>query len=624
LLKRPKDLLMALKTNIRDLRFNLFEFLDMNSLFYTTRHKGLTQDMAEMVLGEADKVAKGVMAPINKTGDEAGAQFSAGRVQLPKGFKEAWARIAEGGWLGLSGSPDYGGQGLPISLKVAVDELFLSANTSLALTCGLSPSAASVIEGFGSDELKDTYLEKIYSGVWAASMCLTEPGAGSALASVRTRAEKIAGSEDRYLITGEKLFITAGEHDLTENIAHLVLARVPDAPVGTRGISLFVVPKMRPDPDGFLHEPNDVTCQRIEHKMGIKASPTCSLTFGDKGECEGVIIGQENKGLMYMFRMMNEERINVGVQGAALASAAYFYTLDYCKERLQSPHWTRMRDREAPNVAIVEHPDVRRMLMWQKSHVEGMRALLLTTAYYADLSYSLEFETERARYDGLVQLLTPVCKAFCTDRGFESTIMAVQCLGGYGYTSEYDVEQYARDAKIGSIYEGTNAIQSMDFLLRKIPMNGGEALQAYMTIITQDLERFAQVDDMALYVEQVFEAKKRFESVIEKLAQCRGDNGFHPLMQATKVLEMMGDICVSHLLLKQSAIAQKRLNMGFEKLGAESNEDMVKAIEGNDDLTFFYGKVKVAQFYVTQVLPGIYAKARAIESMDSSAMDVIL
>ncbi len=615
---------MALKTNIRDLRFNLFEFLDMDSLFYTNRHKDLTQDMAEMILGEADKVAKGVMAPLNKSGDEVGARFSAGRVTLPDGFKAAWNKIAEGGWLGLAGNPEYGGQGLPVSIKVAVDELFLAANTALTLTCGLSPSAASVIEEFGSDELKKTYLEKIYAGVWGATMCLTEPGAGSALGSLRTRAEKIEGTENRYRITGEKLFITAGEHDLTENIVHLVLAKVPGAPAGTRGISLFVVPKLRPDADGFLGDSNDVTCQRIEHKMGIKASPTCSLTFGDRGQCEGIIIGEENRGLMYMFRMMNEERITVGIQGAALASAAYLYALDYCKERQQSPHWTKMRDREAPNAPIIEHPDVRRMLMWQKSHVEGMRALLLTTAYYADLSYSLEYDTERARYDGLAQLLTPVCKAYCTDRGFESTIQAIQCLGGYGFTGEYDVEQYARDAKIGSIYEGTNAIQAMDFLLRKIPMNSGEAFRTYMTIIAQDLERFGQDKNLTPYVEAVTEAKERFESVVEKLLRCTGDNGFQPLMQATKVLSMMGDICVSHLLLKQSVIAQKHLDAGFEKLGAAGNDEMVAAIENDEDLAFYYGKVKAAQFYITQVLPGIYAQARAIESMDASAMDAIL
>ncbi|MCZ7586598.1 MAG: acyl-CoA dehydrogenase family protein [Deltaproteobacteria bacterium] len=450
---------------------------------------------------------------------------------------------------------------MPVTLKIAVDELIYAANTGFALTGGLSAAAANVIDEFGTEESKALYLEKIYSGRWSASMCLTEPGAGSALGSLRTQAVKIDGTADRYKIEGGKIFISMGDHDLTENIVHLVLAKTPGAPSGTRGISLFIVPKFKVNPDGSLGAHNDVVCTRIEHKMGIKASATCQLAFGDNGSCEGILIGKENHGLPYMFRMMNEERIAVGLQGMALASAAFLYARRYAAERKQGAHWMRRRDKEADDVAIIEHPDIRRMLWWMKSHVDGMRALLLTTSYFTDMSYAHPDEDERRRFGGFVELLTPICKAFCTDRGFDATILGIQCLGGYGYTSEYEAEQFARDAKIGSIYEGTNYIQAQDFIGRKVPMNGGQVLMAYLDVIEEDLKKAEADAELADLAKKVRDAKAETERAVVHLAGMEKDNelGFQTFLHATDAVSMMGDLCVAHLLTTQASSPHKKL-----------------------------------------------------------------
>jgi len=614
---------MAFDTYLRDLEFILFEQLELDPLSESEKYADFNKDLARMIVSEANKFAKGVMAPLNKKGDETGAVFKDSEVRMPEGFRNAWNKYSEGGWLGLSGNPKYGGQGLPVTLKMAVDDLTFAANTSFALTGSLSTSAADVVSDFASEEAKALFLEKIYTGQWAATMCLTEPGAGSALGNTRTQAVKIEGTADRYKITGGKIFISMGEHDLTENIIHLVLAKAPDSPEGTRGISLFIVPKFKVNADGSLGTHNDVVCTRIEHKMGIKANATCQLSFGDAGNCEGILIGEENKGLMYMFRMMNEERIAVGVQGMALASSAYLYSADYCRERLQGPAWNKRRDKTAQNVPIIEHPDVRRMLMWQKSHVEGMRALLLSTAFFMDLSQSTADEDKRRLYGGFVELLTPICKAFCTDRGFDSTILAVQCLGGYGYTSEYDVEQYARDSKIGSIYEGTNHIQAQDFLGRKVPMAKGQVFAGYMKFIEDDLAALAGDPEFEPYVARVREAKAEVEKAIGFLAERARDpeKGYQTLIHAMDAVYMMGDLCLSHLLLKQAGKAALALAKAFEKAGATDEDAKLRLVEDDDELKYYYGKTRSARFYVTQVLPAVFARSKAIFAEDASAMD---
>lgn len=614
---------MAFESNLEDLHFLLLERLDFERLLSTPRFSGVGMDMVEMVLNEADKVSRGVIAPLNKVGDQVGAHYIDSSVVLPEGFKNAWKTISEAGWLGLTGDPDYQGQGLPFSLMVAVHSLFMSACTSFSLGCGLASSAAGVIAHFADDEAKGLFLENLYSGRWSATMCLTEPEAGSALGSVRTQATKIDGTQNRYLITGNKIFISGGDHDLTENIIHLVLARVPGAPEGTGGLSLFIVPKIKIDADGLMGAHNDVVCTRIEHKMGIKASPTCSLSFGESGHCEGILIGEENRGLRAMFRMMNDERIVVGVQGAALASSAYLYALAYCKERVQGSSWSRVREKGAPGVPIIEHPDLRRMLMWQKSHVEGMTALLLTTAYYSDLSFALEDKAERSHYADFVELLTPVCKAFCTDRGFQSTVLALQCLGGYGYISEYDVEQYVRDAKIGSIYEGTNGIQALDFLGRKAPMRNGGVLSSYLSLMTEDMTRLEKHEKLAHYARKLKSVMGRFAAGLLEIQGFVGEQTPLALLQADSVTNMMGDLCVAHQLLTQSELAYTKMKEAFEKAGAGDNEAKNRMIREDPRVKFLYGKTRSARFFITQVLPGVDAGLEALKARDASAMDPV-
>jgi len=323
---------------------------------------------------------------------------------------------------------------------------------------------------------------------------------------------------------------------------------------------------------------------------------------------------------------MNEERIAVGMQGMALASSAFLYARRYCEERLQGPSWRRRKDKVAPNVPIIEHPDIRRMLMWQKSHVEGMRALLLTTAYYADLSYSLKDDARRQLYGGFVELLTPICKAFCTDRGFESAIMGIQCLGGYGYTSEYDAEQYARDAKIGSIYEGTNYIQAQDFLSRKVPLAGGAVFSTFMKQMDKDLDEAGETPELAPYVALTREAKQVFEKSIQHVLELERteEKAFHAFLHASDAVSMMGDGCLSHLLLKQANLARKVLDKAFESAGAKDEEARLKRIADDETLRFYYGKLRNALFYTTQVLPGVHAKSKAIFSDDASPMDLVL
>lgn len=602
---------MPFRTYLRDVEFVLFEQLDLASLTATDRYADFSADLAKMILAEADKFAAGVLAPINKIGDEIGARHADGAVTMPPGCVEAWRKISEGGWCGLVGGTAWGGQALPITLKVAVDDLFFSANTALWLTGGLSSAAAGVIEHHGSDESRALFLEKIYSGQWGATMCLTEPGAGSALGSIRSTAVKIEGTKDRYRIAGEKIFITMGDHDLTENIVHLVLAKTPGAPSGTRGISLFVVPKFKVNGDGSMGAHNDVHCTRIEHKMGIKASATSQLTFGDNGTCEGILVGEENKGLVYMFRMMNEERIAVGTQGLSLASAAYLYALDYTKERVQSPNWARLKDKDAPNVSIIEHPDVRRSLMWQRAHVEGLRALLLTSSYFTDMSYAAMSDAERALYGGFVELLTPVCKAYGSDRGFACTVEAIQCLGGYGYTSEYDAEQHCRDAKIASIYEGTNAIQANDFVTRKLPLAGGKIFAGYMERIHTDMSALAAHETLGEFARLVEDARRALVSTVESLGRTVAERGYRPLLHAGDVLFMMGQVCVAHLLVNQAKIAQDRLAA------------MTAQARADEHGRYLTGKTAVAGFFATQVLVETHARARAIEADHHAAMDDI-
>jgi 3-(methylthio)propanoyl-CoA dehydrogenase len=470
---------------LRDMAFVLRELAGIDEIAMLPGFEE-TVEVLDPVLAEAAAFAAGVLDPLNASGDRAGATWHDGVVTMPAGFKEAYKQFAQAGWIGLPVSAEFGGQGLPHVLSGAVLEMWNAANVGFANGPLLNAGAIEAIELVGSDEQKQTYIPRLVSGEWTGTMCLTEPQAGSDLAAVRTKA---VPDGDRYKISGQKIFITFGEHDLTPNIIHLVLARLPDAPEGTKGISLFIVPKVLIAADGTLGERNDVYCAGIEHKLGINANPTCTLNYGEKsGGAIGYLVGEPNRGLEYMFIMMNAARFSVGVQGLAIADRAYQSALAYAKERIQSRD---VAARSPQPVAIIRHPDVRRMLMSMKAQIEAMRALAYFTAGVLDCAHKLPDEAARGRHKAVAEFLIPIVKGWCTETATELCSTAVQVFGGMGYIEETGIAQQYRDVKIASIYEGTTGIQALDLVGRKLIRDAG----ATATKIIEEIGAFAQTLD---------------------------------------------------------------------------------------------------------------------------------
>jgi alkylation response protein AidB-like acyl-CoA dehydrogenase len=458
----------------------------------------------------------------------------------------------------------------------------------------------------------------MYRGIWGGTMCLTEAQAGSDVGASKTRARK---EGDHYLIEGEKVFITFGEHDLAPNIVHAVLARVEGAPPGTKGLSLFAVPKHRVKDDGSLGEWNDVACSNIEHKLGIHGSPTCTMVFGANGSCWGWLLGEEGGGMRAMFQMMNEARISVGLQGAALANAAYQQALAYARERLQGTDLKAFKDPNAPKVPIIRHPDVRMMLMRQKAYAEGSRALLIFAAYCADRERVAEDEKEAARWRNLTEILTPICKAYCSDMGFRVTEWALQTHGGYGYIREYPAEQYLRDAKIASIYEGTNGIQALDLVGRKLSMEGGAPLYALAGLFSSFIDKHKRHPLLRGELEAFTEARDVWGDVNAYfMASALQKQLLVPLVNASGYLALAGDLLMAYLLLDQAVIATRKL----EALGVNPGDAKAVATltRENPEARYLDGKIKTARFFCAHELPQVRAKAAAIKSGDLSAMQI--
>jgi alkylation response protein AidB-like acyl-CoA dehydrogenase len=442
----------------------------------------VNNELISAVVQEAAKITEGLLAPINQGGDQQGCQFENGLVTTPAGFKEAYAAYTQGGWPGLTGSVDYGGQGMPKMLSAIIEEMAFAANSSFALYTILTTGASLSLSLHGSEELKRTYLPRMYEGAWSGSMCLTEPQAGTDLGMIRTRA--VPSADGSYKLSGSKIFITGGEHDLTENIIHFVLAKLPDAPAGPRGISLFLVPKILVDAKGNITgESNNVQCGSIEHKMGIRASATCVMNFD---EAQGFLVGELNHGLACMFTMMNYERLSMGLQGNGLAESSYQLAAQYAGERLQgrAPSGIQQEDKAADPILV--HPDVRRMLLTMRANIVAGRALSLYAASKLDISRFHPDQNERDVAEQLVSLLIPVQKAYCSDRGFEACVMGQQVLGGHGYVVEWGLEQNVRDARIAQIYEGTNGVQALDLMGRKTVRSNGKLLQ----LLVQEMDEF--------------------------------------------------------------------------------------------------------------------------------------
>ncbi|WP_251359859.1 acyl-CoA dehydrogenase family protein [Kangiella sp. TOML190] len=464
------------------------------------------EDLYSAILEEAGKFAAGVLQPINQSGDEEACQFDNGLVTTPQGFKEAYQAFVQGGWQSLTASPNYGGQGLPKALHVLVEESFYSTNTSFCLYGSLTAGAYHLLQAHADEELKQTYLPKMISGEWSGSMCLTEAHAGSDLGLLKTKAQPQA--DGSYKISGSKIFITGGEHDMAENIIHLVLARLPDAPAGPKGISLFLVPKFKLDSDGALGNRNGVMCGSIEHKMGIKASSTCVMNFDD---AEGYLIGGEHQGLSCMFTMMNLERLSIGIQGIGLGEMAYQQANAYAHDRLQG----RVKDLDG-TAPIIKHGDVQRMLNQMQAFNQAGRALGVWLGSYLDIAHHSQDPVKVAEANEMAALLTPIAKAFFTDMGYEVCTIGQQCFGGHGYVKEWGMEQHVRDARIAQIYEGTNGIQALDLIGRKLVANQGSYVNSLLEIIGKDLDSFDKSEQKTLVEDKLVEFAALSKLIIEK------------------------------------------------------------------------------------------------------------
>ncbi len=603
---------MAYIPQVRDAKFNLFEWLEIDSILKNPLFSDFKKDDLEMIIDEASKLARNVIAPTNVDGDRIGARYDNGRVIVPDSFKKVFDDVASNGYIGSTANPEFGGMGLPECVGTAINEFIIGANCALSLSLLLTRGTAHLIESFGSEELKKLICEKMNTGLWAGTMCLTEPQAGSDLGDIKTKA--IKQPDGSYHIEGQKIFITWGEHELTENIIHAVLARTPEAPVGAKGLSLFCVPKIRINPDGTLGEDNNVTCGGIEGKMGIHGSPTCTLIFGEKGPTKGWILGRERLGLLYMFQMMNAARYEVGLQGLAVASASFENALSYTKERKQGRPYDN-KDPHHPQIFIIGHPEIKRTLLEQKSTLEAMRALQFYTAFCMDKARTSEGE-EKNYYQGYVELFTPICKAFCTDNGFQITSMAMQCYGGYGYTKEMPAEQSLRDARIAPVYEGTNYIQAQDLVLSKFKMQKGEPVRALFKMIKEKAQSLLNDQFFSKYAKNLLDAVELTSEVAEKMMAQEKDLLFVSL-NAYPMLLMMGETLGGYFLLSQAEIAKKKL----EEIKKSSNKDEKTLLEENEDFKFYHNKVVSAIFYSSRIVPFVKARYESIKE-DKSAMDV--
>jgi len=473
-----------------------------------------------------------------------------------------------------------------------------------------------MVEKHGTEAQQALYLEKLYTGQWAGTMCLTEPGAGSDLGVLKTKA--VRNPDGTFRIEGTKQFITAGDHDMAQNIIHPVLARIEGDPEGSKGISIFLVPKIRVNPDGSLGEPNDVACTGIEHKMGIKGSATCTLYFGENGGCVGELLGEERQGLPIMFIMMNEERLMVGIQAQGIASSAYLHAVKFARERVQG---APISGGKTP-IPIIGHPDVRRMLLWMKAYVEGMRALLYYTGYCIDKERSTSGD-EQKRWTGLMELLTPICKAYVSDMAYDVCEQAIQVHGGYGFCSEYPVEQFARDCKIASIYEGTNGIQAMDLLGRKILRTKGETVKWLFEEIMPMIERNREHPVLGPYVPQVEKGCKLVQEAIQHIGALMGKGEMEAgFLEATPFLEIFGDVVLGWLFLWQAEVAHGKLEEICKEAGAQSPEDRKALAQRNPDAAFLEGKIATAKFYLGRLLPAVAGKVEALKMKETSPLDI--
>ncbi|MEX0606126.1 MAG: acyl-CoA dehydrogenase C-terminal domain-containing protein [Marinobacter sp.] len=582
---------------LRDIRFTLYEVFDAPALWASLPRlaEHVDPETADAILEEAGKITSAVLAPLNREADEQGCKWVNGEVTTPEGFREAYQTIVDGGWNGLGGNPEFGGMGMPKTLVAQFEEMLQASNMAFGLAPMLTAGACLAVDAHGSQELKEKYLPNMYSGVWSGAMDLTEPHAGTDLGIIRTKAQP--NDDGSYDVTGTKIFITWGEHDMAGNIIHLVLAKLPDAPKGPKGISLFLVPKFLVNDDGSLGERNTLSCGSLEKKMGIKASATCVMNFDN---AKGWLVGEPNKGLAAMFTMMNYERLGVGIQGIGAAEASLQSAREYALDRIQSRAPTGAQQPEKAADPIIVHPDVRRMLLTMKGYVEGGRAFSTYVAQWLDVAKYADDDARREHAEGMVALLTPVAKAFLTDRGLDACVMGQQVFGGHGYVREWGQEQLVRDVRITQIYEGTNGIQALDLMGRKVVGSKGRLYELFAEDVGAFIEENSSNAALRPYLETLAASLERLSDVTE-----------HVINQAERDPDAVGAASVDYLDL-----------FGLTALGymwAKIVKAALSRAQG-DTSGFYTGKLKSAQFYYDRLLPKTVALAEGLRSGSDSMM----
>ena len=589
----------------RDIDFVLHEQLGVDELSKHERFEEFNRKTVDLIVSEARNLAIKEILPTREIGDKEGTIFENGKVTVPQAFHKAWELFKEGEWVAMTEDPEWGGQGMPRTLALAAGDYFNGANYAFMMYPGLTHGAGKLVLTFGTDELKQRFLKQMFTGQWTGTMLLTEPEAGSDVGALATSAVK--NEDGTYSITGSKIFISSGEHDMAENIIHPVLARIEGAPEGTKGISLFLVPKYFVNDDGSLGDRNDIVCSGVEEKHGIHASATCSMTLGSKGKCIGYLLGTERQGMKIMFNMINHARMSTGLQAMAYASSAYLLAVNYARERIQGRDLENFMDHSAPSVPIIRHPDVRRNLLWMKSYVDGMRSFFYYMTRCASQALITDAAEEQEKYGDLFSMLTPIVKDYMAVKGHEVCIQAIQVYGGAGYTRDYLVEQYARDCKITSIYEGTSGIQAMDLLARKIGMKKGLVFMNFLGEIQKTTARAKAVEALNDLGVKVENTAKRLGEIALHIGKMAMSPDFKvAFAHALPFLYAVGDVVMAWMLLWRAVVAS-------EKLAATPKKK---------DIAFYEGQIKTAEFFINTELPLTSGKMDSIKGGCAAAIEI--